>query len=88
MIGAILPIIGVTAAIIAFLYVVGTRINPSDKAYRLLEKLIIGGILLYIWNWISKPLDLTLGINLITALVAGLLGGPGLALLLTIRMMS
>lgn len=59
------------------------------KLFKLPLKILINGvfgvILLYIVNLIGANYDVTIGINIITALIAGFLGIPGVIALLLIQ---
>lgn len=48
---------------------------------------ILGGLGLYICNFLLAGLGLSLGINIVTASVCGLFGIPGLVLLVILKMM-
>lgn len=58
---------------------------PLKMVVSLLVNGLIGGLMLALFNLIGGFWGLYLGINPITALIAGLLGIPGLLLLLALR---
>lgn len=60
---------------------------PLKSIARLLINGIVGGVLLAIFNLIGVQFGLYLAINPITVIVVGLLGVPGIILLLAIRYM-
>ena len=45
----------------------------------------LGGVGLYLVNLIGSPFQFTLGVNVVTASVCGLLGAPGLAMLIALK---
>jgi len=55
---------------------------PLKWAFRLLLNSVAGGLLLLLLNWIGGSWGLSIAVNPWTALTVGLLGMPGLALLL------
>jgi inhibitor of the pro-sigma K processing machinery len=79
--------IGLYAGLLLLIYIAGTRIEPYKPAWKLLERGLLGLGILLVWNLLATPFDLGIGVNPVTALVAGALGMPGLGLLLIIRMM-
>lgn len=58
---------------------------PLKTLVKLIFNGIIGGLLLALFNIVGSYWGLYLAINPITALVAGLLGLPGILLLLVLR---
>lgn len=58
---------------------------PLKTLVKLIFNGIIGGLLLALFNIVGSYWGLCLAINPITALVAGLLGLPGILLLLVLR---
>ncbi|MBQ3225601.1 MAG: pro-sigmaK processing inhibitor BofA family protein [Clostridia bacterium] len=46
---------------------------------------LLGGLGLYIFNWIFAPTGFFIGINIATATIAGLLGLPGVLLLILVK---
>lgn len=58
---------------------------PFKLIIKLVVNALIGGVLLVIFNLVGSPLGLNVGINVITALVVGFLGIPGLILLILIQ---
>lgn len=59
---------------------------PFKLIIKLVINALIGGVLLIIFNLLGAPLGLNVGINVITALVVGFLGIPGLILLILIQL--
>ena len=58
---------------------------PIRLIFRFLLNTAAGFILLLLFNYIGMYLGLTLGINILNALVIGILGLPGLVLLLVLK---
>lgn len=71
-----------------FLYFIGMRIKPDAKAFMLLERCLVGGAVLYVFNFLGAFFGMSVGINPISSLITGLLGAPGLVLMVVIRMMG
>ncbi len=59
---------------------------PFKLIIKLVLNALVGGVLLIIFNFVGAPLGLHVGINVITALVVGFLGIPGLILLILIQL--
>jgi inhibitor of the pro-sigma K processing machinery len=58
---------------------------PLRIFLKLLGNTLVGGILLAIFNAIGSLWGLTIGINILTAFVTGILGIPGIILLLILQ---
>lgn len=56
-------------------------ITPLKLVYRLASYLVIGGVLLYVSNFLLSQVGLRLAINPVTMLTAGVLQVPGVILL-------
>ncbi len=48
---------------------------------------LLGGVGLYIFNWIFSATGFTIAINVVTASVCGLFGLPGLVLLVLLKLL-
>ncbi|MBR6812692.1 MAG: pro-sigmaK processing inhibitor BofA family protein [Oscillospiraceae bacterium] len=59
--------------------------SPIRAAFKLLLNTLLGFAALYIFNMFSSLTGITLGLNWFNAAAVGLLGVPGLGLLLLIR---
>lgn len=73
------------AAILLYL-IARILLVPFKLIIKLVINALIGGVLLIIFNLLGAPLGLNVGINVITALVVGFLGIPGLILLILIQL--
>lgn len=71
----------------AFLYIVGMRITPNTNAFKILERCLLGSAILYVFNLIGSFFGVTVGINPLSSLITGLLGAPGLILMVVVRLM-
>lgn len=58
---------------------------PLKIVFKLIYNAIIGGIMLYVINFVGAHFGFTLALNPITALVAGFLGIPGIILLALVK---
>ena len=81
-----------TNAIIAFglglvlLYVLGSVFaTPAKIIGKLILNGILGGIALWIINWLGGGFGIQIAINPLTAIVVGFLGIPGIILLLVLQ---
>lgn len=69
------------------IYLIGLLlVIPIKVILRLIVNGILGGILLLVFNLIGGIFGLTLAINPLSAIIAGILGVPGIILLLIIKM--
>lgn len=58
---------------------------PVKFFFKLLLNMLSGLVLLFVFNFIGGFFDFALGVNTVNALVAGILGIPGLVLLVLIQ---
>ena len=79
-------VISVAAGLILLLLLFGTSIKPVRFVGKLVVKILIGGILLFFLNTLGTSFDIHVPINAITTVVAGILGIPGIAALVVIKM--
>ena len=56
-------------------------------AFKLLINAIVGFVLLFVFNALGSIIGVTLAVNWVNAIVAGVLGIPGIALLLILKWM-
>jgi inhibitor of the pro-sigma K processing machinery len=61
--------------------------SPMRRLLKLLVNTVLGFAALLIFNAIGAPFGMGLGLNLINALIVGILGLPGFALLLLVQML-
>ena len=75
----------VVIAVIAIVVVVRLLSAPIRLAGKLLINALAGFVVLFLLNFVGNIVGLSLGINWITAIVVGILGAPGVVLLLLIK---
>lgn len=69
-----------------FLYLLGKIfVAPIKVIGRLILNAIIGGVLLWVIDYFGGYIGLRIPINPVTALVAGVLGVPGIVLLIVLQ---
>ena len=86
MVGLDIPVILAFAFGIIILYIVGRILFvPLKLVFRLLINGLVGGLLLWIINIIGEAFGFSIAINPVTALVAGILGVPGVVLLIALK---
>ncbi|SDF63870.1 pro-sigmaK processing inhibitor BofA family protein [Sporolituus thermophilus] len=71
--------------IILIILVARVLLMPLRLIFRLVYNALIGGIMLWILNFIGGHIGFTIAINPITALIAGFLGLPGVILLILFK---
>ncbi|NLY86754.1 MAG: pro-sigmaK processing inhibitor BofA [Tissierellia bacterium] len=68
------------------LYLVGLiLVWPIKKIIKLIVNGILGGITLFLFNYIGKYFGLSIAINPLNAIIVGFLGVPGVILLLVLQ---
>ena len=73
-------------ACIIFLFIFGRIfIWPLKSILKLVFNSILGGVLIYIINLVGMNFRFHIGLNLLTAVIVGLLGVPGAALLVVLK---
>lgn len=71
---------------IILIYLVGRIfVMPIKFVFKLIYNGLIGGIMLWVLNLLGSYIGFTIGINPLTALIAGFLGLPGLLLLILFK---
>lgn len=74
-------------ACIIFIFIFGKIfIWPLKSIFKLIINSILGGVLIYIINLIGMNFEFHIGLNLLTAVIVGLLGIPGAILLIVLKM--
>jgi inhibitor of the pro-sigma K processing machinery len=67
---------------IVLIYLVGRMfLMPIRLVFRLIYNGLIGGVMLWLLNYVGAHFDFSIAINPVTALIAGFLGLPGVVLL-------
>lgn len=73
-------------ACIIFLFLIGKFfIIPLKIIARIIGNSILGGILIFIVNTIGNMFNFHIGLNIGTAIVTGILGVPGVILLILLK---
>ncbi|MBU5428005.1 pro-sigmaK processing inhibitor BofA family protein [Tissierella pigra] len=68
------------------LYIAGIiLVWPIKKIFKLIGNGILGGLTLFLFNTIGKYFGLGIAINPLNAIIVGLLGVPGVVLLLILQ---
>lgn len=83
---------GVVAAyvvgILAVYFVGKMFLVPIKWLWKLIYNGVVGGVMLWVVNLIGAHFDFVIGINVISALVAGFLGIPGVILLVLFKFLT
>lgn len=75
-------------ACICFLFLIGRIFAlPIKKILKLVINSILGGILIYIINIIGANFGFHIGLNLFTSITIGILGIPGVVVLILIKLL-
>lgn len=75
-------------ACICFLFIFGkVFIVPIKVTLKLVINSIIGGIAIYLINLIGGTFGFHIGINILTSILVGMLGIPGVVCLIIIRLL-
>ena len=86
MAGLDIPVILAFAFGIIILYIVGRILFvPLKFVFRLLINGLVGGLLLWLINIVGEAFGFAIAITPVTALVAGILGVPGVVLLIALK---
>ena len=71
---------------IILIYLLGRMfLMPIKLILRLIYNALIGGVMLWLLNYVGAHFGFSIAINPITALIAGLLGLPGVILLIVFK---
>ncbi|SEP47068.1 pro-sigmaK processing inhibitor BofA family protein [Propionispora vibrioides] len=72
---------------IILIYLLGRMfLMPLRLIFRLIYNGLVGGVMLWVVNFVGAHMGFTLAINPITALIAGFLGLPGVILLILFKL--
>lgn len=75
-------------ACICFIFIFGRIfILPIKKILKIILNSIFGGITIYIINIIGSNFGFHIGLNILTSILVGLLGVPGVVVLVIIRLL-
>ncbi len=70
---------------VAMFVLLNVLFRPVRAIFALILNTILGWAGLYIFNFLISPLGLAIGINLVSATTVGVLGIPGLILLIVLK---
>ena len=75
-------------ACICFLFIFGRIfVVPISKILKLVFNSILGGITIYLINWIGGMLGFHIGLNVFTSVLIGILGLPGAVCLIIVKLL-
>ena len=78
-------ILVIAVLIVLFFILLKTSIK---LVFKLLINAAVGFLILYAFNFVGRIVGVTIAVNWVTAIIAGLLGLPGIALLLVLQWLS
>ncbi|MCL7749887.1 pro-sigmaK processing inhibitor BofA family protein [Halalkalibacter alkaliphilus] len=78
-------LIALLAGLVVILLVVGAPMKPVRFLGNIAVKVVIGALMLFFVNTFGSFIDFYIPINGVTAAVSGLLGVPGVVLLIVIK---
>lgn len=79
------PLLAYAVALILLVAVVRAFAAPLRLLLALAVRIALGGLAIWLLNALGGPHGLHVGLNPATALIAGVLGLPGLAMLVALR---
>lgn len=72
---------------IVLIYFIGkVFVIPVRFIWKFIYNGLIGGIMLWLVNFVGSYIGFEIGINIVTALIAGFLGIPGVVLLIAFKL--
>ncbi|MEI3395871.1 MAG: pro-sigmaK processing inhibitor BofA family protein [Clostridia bacterium] len=75
-------------ACICFLFIFGRIfVVPISKILKLVLNSILGGITIYLINWIGGMVGFHIGLNIFTSVLIGILGLPGAVCLVIVKLL-
>ncbi len=75
-------------ACICFLFIFGRIfVVPISKILKLVLNSILGGITIYLINWIGGMVGFHIGLNIFTSVLIGILGLPGTVCLVIVKLL-
>lgn len=73
-------------ALVLMLLLCRIFIKPLKSLFLLFLNSLLGGVGLFVFNYIFAGIGFSIGINIVTATTVGVLGFPGLVLLVLLRL--
>lgn len=80
------PVIVIAAIVLAVILVLRLLAKPMKFIFKLLINTLLGFVLLWLLNFFGGGLGISLDLTLLNALIVGLLGIPGVLLLLALHL--
>lgn len=80
------PVIVIAAIVLAVILVLRLLAKPMKFIFKLLINTLLGFVLLWLLNFFGGGLGISLDLTLLNALIVGLLGIPGVLLLLGLHL--
>ena len=75
-------------ACIIFLFIFGKIfLVPLKSIFKLILNSVLGGVLIYIINVVGMLFNFHIGLNIVTSIIIGILGVPGVILLVVIKLL-
>ena len=75
-------------ACVCFLFLIGRIfILPLKKILKLVFNSILGGVLIFLINVVGESFGFHIGLNVITSIIVGILGIPGVILLVLMKLL-
>lgn len=72
---------------LALVYIIGKALLlPIKLIGKFIINGIIGGLVLFVLNMVGNPIGVDIGINPLTAIITGVLGVPGVILLVILQL--
>lgn len=81
-------VIAYAVGLIAVYFIGKLFLMPVKLIWKLIYNGIVGGVMLWIVNLIGAGFNFELGINVVSALIAGFLGIPGVLLLIAFKLFA
>lgn len=78
-------IVAYAAGLIILFFIIRVFYTPIKIAFKLMLNSIAGGIFLAFLNIVGGIVGIQLGVNVVTSMIAGILGIPGAALMLILQ---
>ena len=73
---------------VCFIFLFGRLfVVPAKTIIKLIINTVLGGLLIYIINLIGLAFNFHIGLNVVTAIVVGILGVPGAFLLVILKLL-
>lgn len=71
--------------VLVLLAIVMSLKSKASKVVKILFQIALGGVFLFVFNFIGKPINIGIPLNPLTAFFAGIFQLPGIAFLLIVK---